>query len=113
VAVSIDLRSRHGLRSIASRQHPSPITQHDQPGQILGNTASIDRAGDRQVVVLIDDLLLAGAFAALLEQLYGILPLVSDTMPFLESRATGVLGQPAKTSTSGLPKPILGSVTSA
>jgi hypothetical protein len=39
----------------------------------LGNAASIDRSGDRQVVVPINDLFLAGAFAALLEQLHRIL----------------------------------------
>jgi hypothetical protein len=39
----------------------------------LGNAASIDRPGNRQVVMSVDDLFLAGAFAALLEQLNGIL----------------------------------------
>ena len=64
---------RHRLWPITSRQNASAIAKHDQPTRVLRNAASIDRAGDRQVVVLVDDLLLAGAFAALLEQLYGIL----------------------------------------
>jgi hypothetical protein len=43
-----------------------------RPG-ILGNAAAIDRPGNRQVVMPINDLLLAGAFAAHFEQFDGIL----------------------------------------
>jgi hypothetical protein len=39
-----------------------------QPTRILLNAAPVDRAGNGQVVVPIEDLILAGAFAALLEQ---------------------------------------------
>jgi hypothetical protein len=39
----------------------------------LGNAASIDRPGNRQVVMPVNDLLLPSAFAALFEQLDGIL----------------------------------------
>jgi hypothetical protein len=66
-------RLGHRFRPIASRQNTSAIAQHDQPTRILGNAASVDRPGDRQVVVPINDLLLAGAFAALFKQLDGIL----------------------------------------
>jgi hypothetical protein len=38
----------------------------------LGNAASIDRSGNGQVVVPIDDFLLAGALATLFEQLDGV-----------------------------------------
>jgi hypothetical protein len=38
----------------------------------LGNAASIDRSGNGQVVVPVNDLFLAGAFAALFEQLDGV-----------------------------------------
>ncbi len=63
---------RHCLRSIASRQNASSGTQHDQPARILGNAAAIDGSGDGQVVMPIDDFLLAGAFAALFEQFDGV-----------------------------------------
>jgi len=39
----------------------------------LGHAASVDRPGDCQIVVPVNDFLLAGALAALLEQLDGIL----------------------------------------
>jgi hypothetical protein len=65
--------SGHRLRSIAPRQNASSVAQHDQPTRILLNTTPIDRASNSQVVVPIDDFLLAGAFAALIEQLDGIL----------------------------------------
>jgi hypothetical protein len=45
-------------------------------------------AGDRQVVVPVNDLLLTGAFAALFIQLYGILAL-GQRSPLRSSRATG------------------------
>jgi hypothetical protein len=64
---------RHRLWSITARQNASAIAQHDQPARILGNAAAIDRPGNRQVVMPINDLLLAGAFAALFEQFDGIL----------------------------------------
>jgi hypothetical protein len=73
VAPFYEGRSRHGFRPIASRQNARAIAQHDQPARILINATSIDRAGNRQVVMPINDLLLAGAFAALFEQLDGIL----------------------------------------
>jgi hypothetical protein len=73
--------SRHRFRPVASRQNASAIAQHHQPTRILGHAAAIDCAGNRQVVVPINDLLLAGAFAALFEQLDGILAFFSDTMP--------------------------------
>jgi hypothetical protein len=57
-------RLGHRLRPIASRQNASPIAKHDQPARILGHAAAIDRPGNRQVVVPINDLFLAGAFAA-------------------------------------------------
>ena len=63
---------RHCLRSIASRQNASSVTQHDQPARILGHPAAIDGSGDGQVVVPIDDFLLAGTLAALFEQLDGV-----------------------------------------
>ena len=44
-----------------------------KPARILGNAASIDRPGNGQIVVPIDDLLLTGPLAALFEQLDGIL----------------------------------------
>ena len=62
--------------SLADHFSPKPErgrAQHDQPAWILRNAASIDRSGNRQVVVPVNDLFLAGAFAALLEQLDGIL----------------------------------------
>ena len=61
------------VRPIASGQNACTIAQHDQPTRILGNAASIDRPGNRQVVMPVDDLFLVGAFVALLEQLNGIL----------------------------------------
>ena len=64
--------SRHRLWPITSRQNPSAVAQHDQPAWILGNAASIDRSGNGQVVVPIDDFLLAGALATLFEQLDGV-----------------------------------------
>jgi hypothetical protein len=73
--------SRHCLWPIAPRQNASSVTQHDQPARILGHPASIERPGNGQVVMPIDDFLLAGAFAALFEQLDGILAFFSDTMP--------------------------------
>jgi hypothetical protein len=63
---------RHRLRSIASRQYVGSITQHDQPAGILGNPAAVDCSGDRQIVMPVNNLLLAGVFATLLEQLDGI-----------------------------------------
>jgi hypothetical protein len=39
----------------------------------LGNSASINCTSDRQIIVPVNDLFLAGAFAALFEQLDGIL----------------------------------------
>jgi hypothetical protein len=61
--------SRHRFWSITARQNARAIAQHDLPPRILGNAASIDCPGNRQVVVPVNDLFLAGAFAALLEQL--------------------------------------------
>jgi hypothetical protein len=43
------------------RQNASAIAQHDQPARTLGNAASIDRPGNCQVVMPVNDLLLAGA----------------------------------------------------
>ena len=87
---------RHRLWSITSRQNASAIAKHDQPPRVLRNAASIDRAGDRQVVVLVDDLLLAGAFAALFEQLYRVLAFGFDTMPFPDSAQPVFWGAPPK-----------------
>jgi hypothetical protein len=63
---------RHRLWSIASRQHASSVAQHDKPARILGHPAAINSSGNDQVVVPIDDFLLAGALAALFEQLDGV-----------------------------------------
>ena len=54
--------------AIAPCQNPCPVAQHDQSARILGHPAAIDCSGDGQVVVPIDDFLLAGAFAALFER---------------------------------------------
>jgi hypothetical protein len=43
----------------------------------LGNSAPIDRAGDRQVIMAVNDLFPAGTFAALSKQLDGILAFAS------------------------------------
>jgi hypothetical protein len=43
------------------RQNASASAQHDQPARTLGNAASIDRPGNCQVVMPVNDLLLAGA----------------------------------------------------
>jgi hypothetical protein len=59
--------SKHRLWPITSRQNPSAVAQHDQPAWILGNAASIDRPGNYQVVMPVNDLFLAGAFATLFE----------------------------------------------
>ena len=51
------------LAKILARSHSMT-----QPTRILLNAAPVDRAGNGQVGVPIEDLILAGAFAALLEQ---------------------------------------------
>ena len=63
---------RHRLWSIAPRQNASAVAQHNQPARILGHPAAIDGSGNGQVVVPIDDFLLAGALAAFFEQLDGV-----------------------------------------
>jgi hypothetical protein len=63
---------RHGLRSIASRQNAGSIAQHDQSAWILRNPTSVDRPSDRQVVVPVNDLFLAGVMRAFPEQFYGV-----------------------------------------
>jgi hypothetical protein len=72
--------SGHRRRSVASRQNAGPVAQHDQPPRILPDTASIDRPGNGQVVVPVDDLFLAGAFAASLNNSTEYLASVSDTL---------------------------------
>jgi hypothetical protein len=57
----------HCLWSIASRQNASAIAQLYQPARILGHPPAIDCPGDRQIVVPVDDLLMAGALAAFFE----------------------------------------------
>ena len=52
---------------IASGQHPSVITKHDQSPGVLFDKASVDRPGRSQIVVPIEDLL--DAFTVLLEKL--------------------------------------------
>jgi hypothetical protein len=65
--ISFNRLYRHRLWPITSGQNPSAVAQHDQPAWILGNAASIDRSGNGQVVVPVNDLFLAGAFAALIK----------------------------------------------
>jgi hypothetical protein len=53
--------------------------------RILRYPAAIDRSGDRQVVVPVDDLFLAGAFAPSLNNSTQYLPSISNTMPLPDS----------------------------
>jgi hypothetical protein len=46
---------RHGLGPIASGQHPSVVTKHDQSPGILLDAGSVDRSGDLEVGVPIED----------------------------------------------------------
>jgi hypothetical protein len=64
---------RHRFWSITSGQNASAIAQFNQPARILGHPAAIDRPGNREVVVPVNNLLLTSAFAALFKQLDGIL----------------------------------------
>ena len=68
---TINLRSRSPgcrklswLRLIASGQHPSLVTKHDEPTRILLDAGSVDRSGDLKVGVAIENLLNTGAFTA-------------------------------------------------
>ena len=67
----VHLRSRSPelspLRPIASGQHPSVVAKHDQLPGILLDTVSVDRSGDLEVGVPIEDLL--DALTARLEKL--------------------------------------------
>ena len=87
---SHSLGLRHRLGSIASRQNASAIAQHDQAARILGHPAAIDGSSNGQVVVPIDDFLLAGALAALLEQFDGVFAFgFQRNTPYLLSRGRG------------------------
>jgi hypothetical protein len=55
------------LRLIASGQHPSVVTKHDQPTRILPDAGSVDRSGDLEVGVTIENLLDTRAFTASLK----------------------------------------------
>jgi len=69
VWTQISQLSRHSFRPIASGQHPSAVAKQDQPTTILLDTGSVNRSGDLEVGVPIEDLLDAGAFTAWLEKL--------------------------------------------
>jgi hypothetical protein len=100
----------HRIRSIASRQNARAIAQLDEPARILRYAATIDRPGDRQVVMPVNDLFLAGALAAFFKQLNGIPAFAHDASlcspmnraaPF---QAAGRLGSPwRKRPPGGLP----------
>jgi hypothetical protein len=60
---------RHGLGPIASGQHPSVVTKHDQSPEILLDAGSVDWSGDLEVGVPIEDLLDTGVFTTRLEKL--------------------------------------------
>jgi hypothetical protein len=59
----------HRDRGLTLRGASREATQHDQPAGILLDAASIDCAGDREVVVTVKDFLDAGAFTAGKEKL--------------------------------------------
>ena len=62
----------HGFCSIASRQNAGSIAQHDQSAWILRNSTSVDRPSDRQVVMPVNHLFLAGVMRAFPEQFDGV-----------------------------------------
>jgi hypothetical protein len=73
----------HGFRSIASRQNAGSIAQHDQPAWILRNPTAVDRPSDRQVVMPVNDLFLAGVMRAFPEQFDGVFAFGFCHEPFL------------------------------
>jgi hypothetical protein len=61
--------SWHSLRSIAPSEHPRAVTKHNQSPGMLLNAGSIDRLGDLEINVPIEDFLNAGVFTARPEKL--------------------------------------------
>jgi hypothetical protein len=87
-----------------SRQNAGSIAQHDQPAWILRNPTAVDRPSDRQVVMPVNDLFLAGVMRAFPEQFDGVFAFGFCHEPFLTQPRPGFafLAKPGWMTASGV-----------